>query len=95
MEQGILDNEQGIRTREQGMHLLVQGIAHWLGRRFKAGARSRPMPWRANTPETVERATCGPSAISKAVIRYPRLEAHDYSPEAHYQIHPWLRLFVR
>ncbi len=38
MEQGILDNEQGIRTREQGMHLLVQGIAHWFGRRFKSGA---------------------------------------------------------
>ncbi len=38
MEQGILDHEQGIRTREQGMHLLVQGIAHWLGRRFKSGA---------------------------------------------------------
>ena len=38
MEQGILDNEQGIMTREQGMHLLVQGIAHWFGRRFKSEA---------------------------------------------------------
>ncbi len=38
MEQGILDNDQGMRTREQGMHLLVQGIAHWFGRRFKSGA---------------------------------------------------------
>jgi hypothetical protein len=40
MEQGILDNEQGIITREQGMYLLVQGLAHWFGLRFKSGAEN-------------------------------------------------------